>query len=480
MNKTLLLILCDFLLLNLLALTRWDKAEPRPQPPPAAADKTTQDTAPAATAKDDIVAVMRLSLEDERKQRDTLAQQLESTQSTADQLAAERARLEAERQRLERERAALDQNLTQTRERAEKTAAELTAQLTTTKTQATTAAERAAALERDLAARAAEVEKREKELADLAARQAEAQKQIENLNVTVRVAEQEKNLLRETAQNLRLQVDAERKEREKVQETTTQLATGVSQLAEHSADLTKEIRESRPINANTLFNDFLANRVRVDVTARRSSFLGQINRVREARTIFVNDGATTYALLHIDDTPFSVRESGADWEQITATYTPPKGGARQTIPALHFLKLDPRLIAVPVTPEQLSAFGVKTYKTALDPYRFPEAVLISNGGAGYGELPFKLDPATPGYVKVENRFFRRVFGDFSPNRGDLVLSKTGELLGVMVNNDYCVVVGAFAPSATINTGYDLKERQPTSALLDTQAGRYRALPLRLQ
>ncbi len=29
MNKTLLLIICDFLLLNLLALTRWEKAEPQ-------------------------------------------------------------------------------------------------------------------------------------------------------------------------------------------------------------------------------------------------------------------------------------------------------------------------------------------------------------------------------------------------------------------------------------------------------------------
>lgn len=28
MNKTLLLIMCDFMLLNLLALTRWEKAEP--------------------------------------------------------------------------------------------------------------------------------------------------------------------------------------------------------------------------------------------------------------------------------------------------------------------------------------------------------------------------------------------------------------------------------------------------------------------
>ena len=35
MNKTLLLILCDFLLLNLLALTRWEKAEPaRVKQPP--------------------------------------------------------------------------------------------------------------------------------------------------------------------------------------------------------------------------------------------------------------------------------------------------------------------------------------------------------------------------------------------------------------------------------------------------------------
>jgi hypothetical protein len=35
MNRTLLLIICDFLLLNLLALTRWEKAEPASakQPP---------------------------------------------------------------------------------------------------------------------------------------------------------------------------------------------------------------------------------------------------------------------------------------------------------------------------------------------------------------------------------------------------------------------------------------------------------------
>jgi hypothetical protein len=82
MNRTLLLILCDFLLLTLLALTDWQKAAPAkpvPPPPPAARPATG---AGAATQDDDLVAVMKLSLADERTQRDQVAQQLQSTQST--------------------------------------------------------------------------------------------------------------------------------------------------------------------------------------------------------------------------------------------------------------------------------------------------------------------------------------------------------------------------------------------------------------
>ena len=60
MNRTLLLIICDFLLLNLLALTRWDSAEPeasRQPPVPAVA-------ANPASASEDMVAAMRTALED--------------------------------------------------------------------------------------------------------------------------------------------------------------------------------------------------------------------------------------------------------------------------------------------------------------------------------------------------------------------------------------------------------------------------------
>ena len=81
MNRTLLLILCDFLLLTLLALTDWEKAAPaKPTPPPPAATSTTG--AGSATKDDDIVSVMKLSLEDEQARRDELSQQLQSTQGT--------------------------------------------------------------------------------------------------------------------------------------------------------------------------------------------------------------------------------------------------------------------------------------------------------------------------------------------------------------------------------------------------------------
>ncbi|HMD61595.1 MAG TPA: hypothetical protein VKG78_09195, partial [Opitutaceae bacterium] len=112
-------------------------------------------------------------------------------------------------------------------------------------------------------------------------------------------------------------------------------------------------------------------------------------------------------------------------------------------------------------------------------FKFSDALLVSGGGKGYGELGFKLDAAHRGYVRVDNRLFKRLFGDFAPSRGDLVFSQTGELLGMMVNSDYCVLLRDFAPMATISTGDD-QLSQRTSALLDSLAARVQQMPIELQ
>ena len=82
-------------------------------------------------------------------------------------------------------------------------------------------------------------------------------------------------------------------------------------------------------------------------------------------------------------------------------------------------------------------------------------------------------------MRVDNRFFKRIFGDFAPARGDLVFSHTGELLGIMVNNDYCALLRDFSPSVSIQTGTDTLA-QHTSQVLDQLEARVRALPPDLQ
>ena len=60
-----------------------------------------------------------------------------------------------------------------------------------------------------------------------------------------------------------------------------------------------------------------------------------------------------------------------------------------------------------------------------------------------------------------------------------MLSKTGELLGIMVNSDYCALVNNFLPAKTITTGDDVRA-QHTAAVLNDLAARVRLLPLKLQ
>ncbi len=463
MNKTLLLILCDFLLLNLLALTRWEKAEPaRAKQPPV-----PQMTATAATKDQDLVETMKLSLADERTTREQLTQKLSATESTLASREQNLTQLQADQTKL-----------AATLSATQRTAADLGQKFAAATQDATLTKEELARIQRELEDKRTEAERQKQALAALAASQAEARQKIEGLTVAVQVAEQEKRLLRETADTLKTQVEAERSDRLKAQAATTQLAQGVGQLAEKSGELTKEIRDNRPINANVLFSDFLANRVTTLFTAVRSGLFGPATREKQAATILVTDGAKIYALLHLDDTPFPLSEDSLDWEKITAEFTKPPA-YRSRAAALQFLSLDPRVLVLPVDPVQAAALGVKVYPTALEPFKFTEAVLVNGGGKGYGEVGFKLDASQPGYVRVDNRFFKRLFGDFAPSRGDLVLSKTGELLGIMVNSDYCALVNNFLPAKTITTGDDVRA-QHTAAVLNDLAARVRLLPLKLQ
>lgn len=469
MNRTLLLIICDFLLLNLLALTRWERVEPVPtQAPPVPrlqANATARETP-------DLVDAMRLVLEQERAARDQLQERLQFTE--ADVTAREQMLAEA---RAQKER--LESSLSQAQGKAD----ELARRFAAASQAATQSQEKVARLEQSLASRQAEVEKQRQALAAqaekdrveeqaarqlqqaLAEKEAELERQRNALSfaeqerdaailqatqfaAAVKVAEKERDLLRENVSHLKDEVAVVRQEKAKLHAQTeeltggvTQLASGVTQLVAKAGNLAEEVRANVPVNMNVMFNEFLSNRVDVAVSAVGPGLFGSTLRQEVSKTVLVRDGTNVCAPLHVTETPFSLVTPATGMSVVSATVS--RAGRETAKGPLRFWSQDPRVAMVAVEPSEAAEASVKIYEPARNPFRFTEAVLISRGGRYYGEVEFKLDPRTPDYVRMKNRLFSRVFGEFSPSTGDLVLSKTGEFLGIMVNADYCAVVKRF-------------------------------------
>jgi hypothetical protein len=305
---------------------------------------------------------------------------------------------------------------------------------------------------------------------------AEARQRIENLNVAVKVAEQEKQLIAQNLTEARQQVEVERAERVKVQEQTTVLAQGVGQLAEKSGELSQEIRTNRPVNTNLIFSDFQANRVATRLTARKPGLFSPTVKEKETQTVLVSDGNRTYALMHLSDTPFTLVETPADYDRLVGTLN--RGSFNAPVGELQFLRLDPRIIVVPVDDSLAALMGAKIYSLAKEPFKFPEAVLVRADDGRYGETPLRIDPTSNAYVKLDNRIVTRLFGEISPKRGDLVFSKSGDLIGMMVNSEYCAMLGDFSAAHTLTTGESIGPG--TRGLIADLQARVLRLPAKLQ
>ena len=511
MNKTLLLIICDFLLLNLLALTRWDKVEPAATRKPPVPEVSAN----AARHNQDLVDMMKLSLEQEQATRNQLQQRLQFAEADSQSRAQTLTQLQMQKSQLEtslKQSQTAAQDLSQRYATVAKQAADakqqqdaLTAaiknveaekaqmQQTVASKQAeiqkqqaaiadlgkqqVAAAQQASNLatsvrvvqaEKDfireqlekqmqaaLAAKQAELEKQQAALADLEKKRAEAATQAAQFATAAKVAESERNLLRENLTDLKKEVATVRQEKDQLQSQTARLSEGVGQLAAKSGELAKEIRENTPINMNLMFSEFLSNRVDVAVSAQQNVLIGSGSRLKEVKSVLVQDGRTVMAIVHITDTPFSLT-TPLGMDRVIARVA--KQSQVLGSGALTFITADPRLAVIPVNAQQALALGVKMYPVAKNPFKFTEAVLVNRGGKHYGEVEFKLNAATPGYVKMRNRILSRVLqGEFSPSTGDIVLSKTGEFLGVMVNSDFCAVLQTFETLP----GYTFDEKTTT-------------------
>lgn len=477
MNRSILIVICDFLLVSLLVFSSVDINN--------VAEEGTTKPVPTAIATNrpdggsDLAAVMKLALEDEQKRRELLLSELEQTRLTASEREQQLQAAEQRRRTIEQQLQTSEQQL-QTAEQqraglqeqfaaAQTNIVTLSQQVRASSTDATMSKEKLAAMEAELRQRAAEAAALQQRLTQLSQSNQVVLGEKQRLATQLQVAEVEKRHATEQVVAMKEQVKVEREEKAK-------LVEGVKALATNSTQLAQEIRENRPLAPNTIFEEFVANRVQASFNAFRSG-LFDTNKRKQTATVLVSDGTNTFALCHVEDTPLTFYTPGTQWEGLTGSLV--RDLNEVPIKALSFHLQDPRIGFVPLSADEARKLGTKVYRISNTPFKFQEAVLVGATESYYGECRFEIDVTTSAYVKLDRSVVKGWFGKFNPSRGDLVFGRTGELLGIMANNTYCLLIQNFDAMATFNFGSDIRA-QDTGGTLAALHSVVLQMPLKLQ
>ncbi|MCI0536814.1 MAG: hypothetical protein L0Z50_16475, partial [Verrucomicrobiales bacterium] len=404
MNRSILIIIVDFLLVSLMAFSNLESLTLEPA-------ERRLEIAPVPTevgGKHDLLRTLKLALDSEQRNREKLAAELAKTRESVESQVAERdtkiqqfeenqrrsekefeenlRRREEEARQLAQERAALQQQVTA----AQTNLQSLQAALAATRSEAKLTRDQLQASQADMRKREAEGETLRQRLANLERSHSNAVATRQQLDTKLKVAEAEKRLTSEQLSTMRTEVQTVRAEKAQLQATTAKLTEGVSTLAEKSTALTQEIREHRPLAANAIFNEFNRNRIQTRFEGIRAGAFGlEAKKEKSAQTVLITDGAQTCAIYHIADTPLTLWPPGTDWHSLTGIIS--RGQYSYAISRLSFLAQDPRIVVVPVDAAQARQLGGKIYKIASDPFKFPDALLVGANEGYYGECKFQID-----------------------------------------------------------------------------------------
>jgi hypothetical protein len=524
MNKTLMLVICDFLLLSMLALARFDPPEEKPE---AALDITSS----SATAEAELIDLLEESLESELSSRQNLTEDLtetreslqekarllaereaalEATQNdlaataakaeelekTKAQIEAEQAALAAEKARIENERSELAKRFDSTRSELEASKSEQVALVSTLgqlKAESSVTQEKLSQTEEELIAREIALAEREAALKAAEAEKARLAAEHEALNRQLHVAQAERrlleqNLTQEQAEKLQLQREKEeafaRADRlnENVSELgagVNQLGAGVSTLTQASEEMKKEMEAARPQTMSEIFTRFQNNRASLRFTATEAGLFGGQNiRTYESRSILIQDPkGATYLVTHSANSPFALGKNANNL--LAASLEVTIGQRRFPVNQIGFLSADPRIIFVPLPQSIVARSGLETFPLALQPERWEEAVLVKNDESNFGRTGFRRLTESERFLKMERPALGQLFADFASSRGDLAFTKNSQFIGILTDSEHAVVIDDFLAAAITQLGSGFNNSQ-NAATMDRLRDRVQQLPEKIR
>jgi predicted nuclease with TOPRIM domain len=517
MNKTLMLVICDFLLLSMLALARFD-------PPEEAATATLDATASSATAEAELIELLEESLQSELSSRQNLTEDLTETRESlqqkaralaereaaleatqtdlaastaqAEELARSKAQIEAEQAALAAEKARLEAESTQLAARFDRTRTELEAsksqqvELVSTlgqlKAQSSVTQEKLNQTEEELIAREIALAEREAALKTAEADKAALQAERETLNRQLEVAQAERRLLEQnlTQEQTEKQQLQEEKElafarADRLTENVSQLGQGVSTLTQASEDIKKEIEAARPQTMSEIFTRFQNHRASLRFTAtERGLFGAESIKTYESKSILIRDeSGATYLVTHSANSPFAFGKNANNL--LAASLEVSLANRRFPVSQIGFLSADPRILFVPLPQSLVDASGLETFPLALQPERWEEAVLVKNDESNFGRTGFRRLTESERFLKMDRPALGQLFADFASSRGDLAFTKNSQFIGLLTDTEHAVVINDFLASAITRLGKGFDPEQ-NAATLDRLRDRLQQLPQKVR
>lgn len=503
MNRSILVIICDFLLLSLLSFIKVEDLPQQTQSPNQVVGGGVD-----IAAVSNLMQVIQTELAKERLAREQAEQisrkeqlerlKLEAQLREKEKLLAEKERQLAEQNRLLTEAQTRAEQLQQLQRQLEgqiqvreKQLQEKEYQLVQLQAQQQTALQRVGELQQayELATREASLTREQLALIEreLAARREEARRLQEEIKRVIDErlqVESEKQKyavelakLQTTAELVAQQLEESRKrimqitqEKMELQRHAQVLASGVSRLAEEAAQLKQEVKEgvqalaqrteeirSRleeqgewPVNA--VYQFFRTNAVNVGFTARVLDPVGRRDRSYGAQSLVIKLADALYVVTHISNTPLGEWQPPVVWDLVTGSMG--VGMAHFPVSKVYLLAEDPRIVLVPATEQMLKNWSVAIIDLVKEPARYERAIVVANQAlereSYYGEVAFKVDSANPRYIRVERLKEPGLLTAARPRAGDLLLTKKGELLGLMINEEYAIVLCEVHPGREIS------------------------------
>src|SRR5208283_4736791 len=293
MNRSILIVICDFLLLSLLTFSTDLSKMASENEGSGATIKVDVLPKTANAGGNDLAEVMKQALGEEQKNREQLQAELarvrEAARQQQEQFDQQAKELQQKQSNLEQQYATAQANIQA-----------LNQKLQSSSTETSMTREQLAAKEAEIQKQADLAAALQKQLDKLAKNTQIAQDEKQKLAGQLQMAEVEKRAAGEKAALMQQQVQAEHA-------ANARLAEGFKALATNSGALTQEIRENRALAPNTIFSEFVSNRIWTRFLASRSGFLGiNSSRSKETETVLVTDGAHIFALCHVQDTPLTL------------------------------------------------------------------------------------------------------------------------------------------------------------------------------